>query len=81
MIRGGGRNFKRQNVEQPILRNLEIANVKSYEVQLFDFLVTKLFFDFLKIIWTLKFWFFFSNFYVPIFYNFANLIFIEVIFF
>ena len=33
---GGGRNFERTNVERPIFRNLKIANVKSYEVQLLD---------------------------------------------
>ena len=40
---GGGRKFKRPHLERPIFRNLKIANVKSYEVQLFDFFFTKLF--------------------------------------
>ena len=31
MFSGGGRNFERPNVDQPIFRNLKITIVKSYE--------------------------------------------------
>ena len=69
----GGRTFERLNVERLILVfwNLKIANVKSYEVQLFDFLIYEVIFSLFLIIWTLKFRFFF-NFNALIFYNFRS---------
>ena len=38
-ILGESRNFERLNEERPIFRNSQNANVKSYEVQLFDFFI------------------------------------------
>ena len=44
---GRDRNFKQPNLERPILRNLKIANVKSYERSSNSiFLFTNLFFHF-----------------------------------
>ena len=43
VLLGGGRNF-----ERPIFRNFKIANVKSYEVQLSDFLIYEIIFSFFK---------------------------------
>ena len=41
----GGEMLNEQiNLERPIFRNLKIANVKSYEVQLFDFFIHEIFF-------------------------------------
>ena len=46
-IQGGSRNFERPNVERPKFRNLQIANVKSYERSSYSIvLFTKLFFYF-----------------------------------
>ena len=43
----GGEMLNEQiNLERPIFRNLKIANVKSYEVQLFDFFIYEIFLKF-----------------------------------
>ena len=42
---GGGRNFERLNVERPIFWHSKIANVESYEVQLFDFFIYEVIFS------------------------------------
>ena len=57
---GGGQNFERANVERPIFRNKKIASVECYERSSYSiFSITKFFFHFSKIIWSLKFWLFF----------------------
>ena len=47
ILKVGGRNFERPNLERPIFRNLKIANVESYERSNYSIvLVTKLFISF-----------------------------------
>ena len=45
---GESRKFERPHVERLVFRNLKIANVKSYEVQFFDFFIYELVFSFRK---------------------------------
>ena len=70
---GGGRNFERPNVERPILRNLKISNVKSYERSSYRHFNLR---NYFLIIEHSNLGFFF-NFSATIFYNFKNLIFFE----
>ena len=54
-IWGGDQNLERRNVEQPVFRNLEIANIEIKKDELFDNFIFKLFFShFLETIWTPK---------------------------
>ena len=79
---GGGQNFKQANVERPIFGNKKIANVKRYEIQLFDFFIYEIIFlFFLNYLNTQIFFVFFFNFNARIFYNFPNLIFFNLKFF
>ena len=75
---GGGRNFERPNVERPIFRNLKIADVKSYEVQLFDFFIYEIICSFFFKLFEHSI-FFYPNFNALIFYNSPNLIFFEIL--
>ena len=43
-------NWKRQNVERPVFRNFEIANIKIKEDEFFDNFISEIFFHFLEII-------------------------------
>ena len=45
---GEGQNLERRNVEQPIFRNFEIANIKIMKDELFDNIIFE--FNFLEII-------------------------------
>ena len=45
---GGGQNFERRNVEQPVFRNFKIANIKIQKGELFDNFIFELFFHFLE---------------------------------
>ena len=71
---GGGRNFDRLPVERAIFRNFKIANVKSYEVQFFDFLNLRTCFSFFYLNSNFRFFFQFQH---KLFENFAHLIFFE----
>ena len=50
MWMGGGQNLERRNVERPVFRNFEIANIRITKDQLFDNFIFKLFFSFSEII-------------------------------
>ena len=51
MLGGGGQNLERQNVEEPIFRNFEIANIQIKKDELFDnFIFERFIFNFLEII-------------------------------
>ena len=43
----GGRNLKQPNVEQPIVRNFEISNIKRTKDELYDFFYFRIYFLFL----------------------------------
>ena len=43
---GGGQNLERQNVERPVFRNFEIANIKVKKDELFDNFIFEFFFIF-----------------------------------
>ena len=47
---GGGQNLERRNVERPVFRNFEIANIKIKKDELFDHFIFELFFHFLETI-------------------------------
>ena len=40
---GGGQNLERRNVEQPVFRNFEIANIKTMKDELLDNFIFELF--------------------------------------
>ena len=40
----GGQNLERANIDRPMLRNFENANIKITQVELFDLFIVKLFF-------------------------------------
>ena len=76
---GGGRNFEGPNVERLIVRNLKIANVKSYEVQLFVFFIYELIFYFILNYSNTQIFVFLSfRFLHKLFDNLPNLIFFEI---
>ena len=45
---GGGQNMERRNVERPVFRNFEIANIKIKKDELVDNFIFELFFHFLE---------------------------------
>ena len=47
---GRGQNLERQNVERPVFRNFEIANIIIKKDELFDYFIFELFFHFVEII-------------------------------
>ena len=52
---GGAQNLERRNVERPVFRNFEIANIKIKKDDLFDNFIFEIFFlHFLEIFWTLE---------------------------
>ena len=46
-LKGGGQNLERRNVERPIFRNFEIANIKIKKDELFNNFIFELFFHLL----------------------------------
>ena len=73
---GGGRNFERPNVEQPIFRNFKNANVESYERSSYSiFFIYEIIVYFFFNYFNTQILFFFFNFNAPNFFNFPNLIF------
>ena len=52
--RGEGQNLERRNVERPIFRNFEIANIKIMKDELSDNFIFEFNCSFLEIIWTPK---------------------------
>ena len=57
----GDHNLERRNVERPIFRNFEIANIKITKDELLDRFIFELFFHFFEIIWILKIFHNYSN--------------------
>ena len=49
IILGAGQNLERRDVEQPVFRNFEIANIKIKKDELFDNFIFDLFFIFWKL--------------------------------
>ena len=45
---GGGQNWERRNVERPVFRNFEIANIQIKKDELFDNFIFELFFPFFR---------------------------------
>ena len=84
--KGGGQNFERANVEQPIFRIKKLAVSKVTRGPIIRFFhLRNCFFHFFlnyfntQILVVFFFFFFFSNFNAPIFYNFENLIFFVIV--
>ena len=48
MITGGGQNLERRNVERPVFRNFEVANIEMKKDELFDNSIFELFFSFFR---------------------------------
>ena len=44
-MKGGGQNLERRNIERPVFRNFENANIKIKKDELFDNLIFELFFS------------------------------------
>ena len=44
----GGQNSEQRNVERPVFRNFEIANIKITKDELFDNFIFELFFSFFR---------------------------------
>ena len=48
ILSGGGQNLERRNVELPVFRNSEIANIKIKKDEFFDNFIFELFFSFFR---------------------------------